>query len=88
MSPLWTCLSALWRNENNSFLERLTEDESIQVSYVPCPDCITIPETSCIASNNLLSRSTLIGGKAPAFDQTHTNQRIPGFFEVLLDAAE
>lgn len=86
-------LSALWRNENNSFLERLTDPKmnrcnSGQLCPGACPDCITIPETSCIASNNLLSRSTLIGGKAPAFDQTHANQRIPGFFEVLLDAVE
>ncbi|WP_278367677.1 hypothetical protein [Marinobacter salarius] len=86
-------LSALWRNENNSFLERLTDPKmnrcnSGQLCPGACPDCITIPETSCIASNNLLSRSTLVGGKAPAFDQTHANQRIPGFFEVLLDAVE
>ncbi|WP_428635182.1 hypothetical protein [Sedimenticola sp.] len=86
-------LSAMWRNENNSFLERLTDPKmnrcnSGQLCPGACPDCITIPETSCIASNNLLSRSTLIGGKAPAFDQTHANHRIPGFFEVLLDATE
>lgn len=86
-------LSALWRNENNSFLERLTDPKmnrcnSGQLCPGACPDCITIPETSCIASNNLLSRSTLIGGKAPDFDQTHANQRIPGFFEVMLDAVE
>ncbi|MCC5812931.1 MAG: hypothetical protein JJU06_21415 [Ectothiorhodospiraceae bacterium] len=86
-------LSALWRNDNNSFLERLTDPKmnrcnSGQLCPGSCPDCITIPETSCIASNNLLSRSTLIGGKAPTFDQAHANQRIPGFFEVLLDAVE
>lgn len=84
-------LSALWRNENNSFLESLTDPKtnrcnSGQLCPGACPDCITVPETSCIASNNLLSRSTLVGGKAPAFDQTNMNKRIPGFFEVLLNA--
>lgn len=83
-------LSTLWRNENNSFLESLLDPKmnrcnSGQLCPGACPDCITIPETSCIASNNLLSRSTLIGGIAPTFDTTNAKKRIPGYFETVLN---
>jgi hypothetical protein len=42
-----------------------------------------IPETSCIAGNQLLSRATLIGGRAPLWDTDRTSLR--GFFEVAHD---
>ena len=34
-----------------------------QLSYGACPDCIMIPETSCIAFNQLLSRAVMRGGE-------------------------
>lgn len=84
-------LSALWRNEHNRFLNRLLEAPTYRCNSGrlcdadggACPDCIMIPETSCIAQNQLLSRAVLRGGPAPREDETHKRQRIPGFLEVL-----
>ena len=42
-----------------------------------------IPETSCIAGNQLLSRAALVGGRAPLWDTDQTPLR--GFFEVVRD---
>lgn len=84
-------LSSLWRNENNRFLSRILEPAThrcnsgslCDFSGGACPDCIMIPETSCIAQNRLLSRSVLSGGLAPREDQTHAGSRIRGFLEVV-----
>ena len=84
-------LSALWRNQHNRFLDRLLETSTYRCNSGrlcdadggACPDCIMIPETSCIAQNQLLSRAVLRGGPAPREDETHKGQRIPGFLEVL-----
>lgn len=83
-------LSSLWRNENNRFLSLLLEPASHRCNSGSlcdfhggaCPDCIMVPETTCIAQNQLLSRAVLRGGLAPREDLTHKAQRIPGFFEV------
>lgn len=83
-------LSSLWRNENNRFLSRLLETSTHRCNSGrlcdsaggACPDCIMIPETSCIAQNQLLSRAVLKGGPAPREDATHKGQRIRGFLEV------
>ncbi len=83
-------LSSLWRNENNRFLSRLLEASTHRCNSGrlcdsaggACPDCIMIPETSCIAQNQLLSRAVLKGGSAPREDATHKGQRIRGFLEV------
>lgn len=84
-------LSALWRNENNRFLARLLESSThrcnsgrlCDTAGGACPDCIMIPETSCIAQNQLLSRAVLKGGPPPREDATHRGQRIRGFLEVV-----
>ena len=84
-------LSALWRNQHNRFLDRLLETSTYRCNSGrlcdadggACPDCIMIPETSCIAQNQLLSRAVLRGGPAPREDETHRGERIPGFLEVL-----
>lgn len=83
--------SSLWRNENNRFLSRLLEASShrcnsgrlCDTAGGACPDCIMIPETSCIAQNQLLSRAVLKGGPPPREDATHKGKRIPGFLEVV-----
>lgn len=83
-------LSSLWRNENNRFLAQLLEPASHRCNSGSlcdfgggaCPDCIMLPETSCIAQNRLLSRAVLRGGMAPREDTTHKDQRIPGFLEL------
>ncbi|QXN25033.1 hypothetical protein KVP08_021270 [Shewanella putrefaciens] len=84
-------LSSLWRNENNQFLERLLMSSThrcnsgrlCDTSGGACPDCIMIPETSCIAQNQLLSRAVLKGGPSPREDSTHKGKKIPGFLEVV-----
>lgn len=89
-------LSSLWRNENNKFLYRLLEPSThrcnsgnlCDASGGACPDCIMIPETSCLAQNQLLSRAVLRGGPAPREDATHRGHRIPGFLEVINGAHE
>lgn len=70
-------LSAMWRNSGTSMLAAMLSPRSTQCGTGSlcthrggaCPDCIMAPETSCIASNKLLSRSVLrsIGGR-PRFD--------------------
>jgi hypothetical protein len=84
-------LSSLWRNENNRFLGHLLEPSTHRCNSGSlcdlhggaCPDCIMVPETSCLAQNRLLSRSVLRGGNAPREDLTHRGQRVPGFLELL-----
>ncbi|MBX3694752.1 MAG: hypothetical protein KF790_06235 [Steroidobacteraceae bacterium] len=84
-------LSSLWRNENNRFLSRLlapsvhrcNSGRLCDTAGGACPDCVMIPETSCIAQNQLLSRAVLKGGPAPREDATHKGQRIRGFLEVI-----
>lgn len=83
-------LSSLWRNEHNLFLKRFL-DTSIHrcnsgrlcdAAGGACPDCIMIPETSCVAQNQLLSRAVLKGGPPPREDATHKGQHIRGFLEM------
>jgi hypothetical protein len=84
-------LSSLWRNENNQFLAHLLKPSSHRCNSGSlcdahggaCPDCIMVPETSCIAMNRLLSRAVLRGGEAPREDQTHAGGRIKGYLEVV-----
>lgn len=84
-------LSSLWRNENNRFLSRLLEASThrcnsgrlCDAAGGACPDCIMIPETSCLAQNQLLSRAVLKGGPPPREDATHKGQRIRGFLEMV-----
>ncbi|MDO9506591.1 MAG: hypothetical protein Q7J50_14715 [Hydrogenophaga sp.] len=84
-------LSSLWRNEHNGFLGHLLETSTHRCNSGSlcdlhggaCPECIMVPETSCIAQNRLLSRSVLLGGNAPREDLTHRGQRIPGFLDLL-----
>ncbi|HCF6874133.1 TPA: hypothetical protein NII69_000432 [Pseudomonas aeruginosa] len=89
-------LSSLWRNEHNRFLSRFLEASThrcnsgrlCDTAGGACPDCIMIPETSCIAQNQLLSRAVLKGGPPPREDATHKGQRIRGFLEVVNEADE
>ena len=84
-------LSSLWRNEHNTFLKHLLEPMTHRCNSGSlcdhkggaCPDCIMVPETSCVAQNRLLSRAVLAGGTAPTEDAAHGNDRIVGYLEVL-----
>lgn len=71
-------LSALWRNSGTAMLTALLASKATQCGTGSlcterggaCPDCVMMPETSCIAGNKLLSRSVLrsIGGR-PRLDR-------------------
>lgn len=85
-------LSSLWRNTNVRLLREMGESKPLlcnsgttcdQLSFGACPDCIMVPETSCIASNQLLSRAVLRGGEPPREDGTNRHKRIPGYLEVV-----
>lgn len=66
-------LSALWRNSGQAMLASMLGTKATQCGTGSlcterggaCPDCVMMPETSCIASNKLLSRSVLrsVGGR-------------------------
>jgi hypothetical protein len=70
-------LSAMWRNSGTAMLTAMLGPKATQCGTGSlcthrggaCPDCVMMPETSCIASNKLLSRSVLasVGGR-PRFD--------------------
>ena len=86
-------LSALWRNFNNMFLEHILQPKTLMCGsgslcdtnpHKPgaCPDCVMAPETSCLASNQLLSRAVLRGGPAPREDKDHQLQEIVGFMDI------
>lgn len=72
-------LSAMWRNAGIAMLRAMAELRSTLCGTGSlcterggaCPDCIMVPETSCIAFNKLLSRSVLrsVGGRAREFDE-------------------
>ena len=71
-------LSALWRNAGTAMLTAMLGSKATQCGTGSlcterggaCPDCVMMPETSCVAGNKLLSRSVLrsIGGR-PRFDE-------------------
>lgn len=84
-------LSAMWRNSSTSFLTALSRPRAVQCGTGTlctrrggaCPDCIMVPETSCIAGNKLVSRSVLrsIGGR-PRFDTRHQFE-VTGYLDVV-----
>lgn len=71
-------LSALWRNAGTAMLTAMLGAKATQCGTGSlcaerggaCPDCVMMPETSCVAGNKLLSRSVLrsIGGQ-PRLDK-------------------
>ncbi len=85
-------LSAMWRNSGRAMLASLLDPRAAQCGTGSlctkrggsCPDCLMVPETTCIASNKLVSRSVLrsIGGR-PRFDtrdgaiQGYLNAAVP-----------
>jgi len=82
-------LSAMWRNSSLEFLRYLLEPRSLKCGSGSlcvkrggsCPDCIMVPETSCLAQNKLLSRSVLIGGGCPREDERGVS--IKGYFRAV-----
>jgi hypothetical protein len=84
-------ISSMWRDQNSAFLRYLVARRELRCGSGTlcdhrggaCPACIMIPETSCIAGNQLLSRAALVGGRAPLWDTNQTP--LQGFFEVVQD---
>jgi hypothetical protein len=70
-------LSAMWRNKGEAMLGSLIEPRSLMcgtgslctLRHSACPDCLMVPETSCLTGNHFLSRSVLrsTGGR-PVID--------------------
>lgn len=83
-------LSALWRNAGSSMLAAMLGSKAVLCGTGSlcterggaCPDCLMMPETSCIAGNKLLSRSVLrsIGGK-PRLDKR--SSPICGYLDTI-----
>jgi len=82
-------LSAMWRNSGIAMLDALLGLKATQCGTGSlcthrggaCPDCLMMPETSCIAGNKLLSRSVLrsVGGR-PRFDKRDASTC--GYFDL------
>lgn len=81
-------LSSMWRNYGdvsygNLVLERMVNPESLRCGSETvcemrggaCPDCVLIPETSCLTRNELLSRSVLVGRGRPKWDEQQADVR-------------
>ncbi|UIF88261.1 hypothetical protein [Cupriavidus sp. UYPR2.512] len=83
-------LSALWRNSGTAMLTSMLGSKATQCGTGSlcterrgaCPDCVMMPETSCVAGNKLLSRSVLrsIGG-SPRLDKRGTP--ICGYLDIV-----
>lgn len=81
-------ISSMWRDHNGAFLRYLVGRRELRCGSGTlcdhrggaCPACVMIPETSCIAGNQLLSRATLVGGRAPPWDVN--DQPLVGYFEI------
>lgn len=82
-------ISSMWRDHNGALLHYLISRRDLRCGSGTlcdhrggaCPACIMIPETSCIAGNQLLSRSALVGGRAPLWDINQT--QLQGYFQVV-----
>ena len=91
-------LSSMWRDrgsvaEGNECLVKMATSASLRCGSESscthkggaCPDCIMIPETSCVTRNDLLSRSALIGRGAPHWAKWEGSARteLVGYYDVV-----
>ena len=84
-------LSAMWRNYADAFFGRTLDPRSLRCGSGhlcdhkggACPACVMIPEVSCIAGNQLLSRAYLIGGPAPLWDAERRD--LHGYFPFVAE---
>lgn len=88
MTPDLGNLSSMWRNFNVTVLEQMLSMNKLQCSSGSlcdhrggaCPGCIMLPETTCIAANQLLSRGALKNGPAPRWSSDKSD--MVGFFAL------
>jgi hypothetical protein len=91
MTPDLGNISAMWRNYADAFLKRALEPRTLRCGSGTlcdsrggaCPACVMVSEVSCIASNLLLSRAVLKGGKGPEWEPRIAPDLI-GFFDPKL----
>lgn len=91
MTPDLGNISAMWRNHSEAFLQRILEPRLLRCGSGSlcdsrggaCPACIMLPDVTCIASNQLLSRAALKGGPPPTWED-RTNPPLVGYFDVSL----
>ncbi|RWK27515.1 hypothetical protein [Mesorhizobium sp.] len=84
-------ISSMWRDHNGAFLHYLVARRELRCGSGTlcdhrggaCPACVMVPETSCIAGNQLLSRAALVGGRAPLWDMDQS--QLQGYFEIVHD---
>lgn len=81
-------ISSMWRDHNSAFLYYLVSRRELRCGSGTlcdhrggaCPACVMVPETSCVAGNQLLSRAVLVGGRAPLWDID--DAPLVGYFEI------
>ncbi|MBN9074888.1 MAG: hypothetical protein J0H84_01530 [Rhizobiales bacterium] len=91
MTPDLGNISAMWRNYAEAFLKRALDPRTLRCGSGSlcdarggaCPACVMVSEVSCIASNLLLSRAVLKGGKGPEWEPKSAPNLI-GFFDPSL----
>jgi hypothetical protein len=91
MTPDLGNISAMWRNYAEAFLKRALDPRTLRCGSGnlcdarggACPACVMVSEVSCIASNLLLSRAVLKGGKGPEWEPKAAPNLI-GFFDSEL----
>ena len=92
MTPDLGNISAMWRNYAEAFLKRALDPRTLRCGSGSlcdtrggaCPACVMVSEVSCIASNLLLSRSVLKGGRGPEWEPKSAPNLV-GFFDPSLD---
>jgi hypothetical protein len=88
MTPDLGNISAMWRNHAAAFLQRVLEPRMLRCGSGSlcdsrggaCPACIMLPDLTCTASNQLLSRSALKGGPPPTWED-RMNAALVGYFD-------
>ncbi|NSY40126.1 hypothetical protein [Leisingera sp. ANG59] len=91
MTPDLGSISAMWRNYYETFLKRALDPRTLRCGSGSlcdarggaCPACIMVSEVNCIASNLLLSRAVLKGGKGPEWEP-RTAPNLVGFLDPRL----
>lgn len=95
MTPDLGNISAMWRNHGLDVLKRLLEPRQLRCGSGSlcdhrggaCPACIMIPDISCLAGNQLLSRAALRGGP-PAGWEPRKSPPYVGYFDPCLFESE
>ena len=86
MTPDLGNIAAMWRNHGYDLLMSLDDPRALRCGSGTlcdhrggaCPACIMIPEVSCVAGNNIISRAFLAGGEAMSWDMNESP--IAGYF--------